>query len=158
MEKLLICPCWWNFVLIFIFSSYFFHSQIFYHFFHLPLSFLTSSRPHLSCFIHFIILPDLIKGRLYWVDSKLHMLCSVDLNGDNRKKVLQSSDYLAHPFALTVFEVLQLLNKTHSVWCLVFLSNCLNPHSLFLEIILIFDFYDWNQGHQHHVCENNKQN
>ncbi|KAM7369349.1 hypothetical protein PAMP_013623 [Pampus punctatissimus] len=32
------------------------------------------------------------------------MLCSVDLNGDNRKKVLQSSDYLAHPFALTVFE------------------------------------------------------
>ncbi|TKS84137.1 Very low-density lipoprotein receptor [Collichthys lucidus] len=47
---------------------------------------------------------DLIKGRLYWVDSKLHMLCSVDLNGDNRKKVLQSPDYLAHPFALTVFE------------------------------------------------------
>ncbi|CAG5867065.1 unnamed protein product [Menidia menidia] len=47
---------------------------------------------------------DLIKGRLYWVDSKLHMLCSVDLSGDNRKKVLQSSDYLAHPFAVTVFE------------------------------------------------------
>uniref|UniRef100_A0A3Q2GDD7 Very low density lipoprotein receptor n=1 Tax=Cyprinodon variegatus TaxID=28743 RepID=A0A3Q2GDD7_CYPVA len=46
----------------------------------------------------------LIKGRLYWVDSKLHMLCSVDLNGDNRNKVLQSADYLAHPFALTVFE------------------------------------------------------
>ncbi|XP_061071893.1 very low-density lipoprotein receptor isoform X13 [Conger conger] len=47
---------------------------------------------------------DLIKSRLYWVDSKLHMLCSVDLNGDNRRKVLQSQDYLAHPFALTVFE------------------------------------------------------
>uniref|UniRef100_A0A3B5LCM3 Very low density lipoprotein receptor n=1 Tax=Xiphophorus couchianus TaxID=32473 RepID=A0A3B5LCM3_9TELE len=47
---------------------------------------------------------DLIKGRLYWVDSKLHMLSSVDLNGDNRNKVLQSADYLAHPFALTVFE------------------------------------------------------
>nr|XP_029504464.1 very low-density lipoprotein receptor-like isoform X2 [Oncorhynchus nerka] len=47
---------------------------------------------------------DLIKSRLYWVDSKLHMLCSVDLNGDNRRKVLQSPDYLAHPFALTVFE------------------------------------------------------
>uniref|UniRef100_A0AAY4DEY9 Very low-density lipoprotein receptor n=1 Tax=Denticeps clupeoides TaxID=299321 RepID=A0AAY4DEY9_9TELE len=47
---------------------------------------------------------DLIKSRLYWVDSKLHMLCSVDLNGDNRRKVLQSHSYLAHPFALTVFE------------------------------------------------------
>uniref|UniRef100_A0A673XUN9 Very low density lipoprotein receptor n=1 Tax=Salmo trutta TaxID=8032 RepID=A0A673XUN9_SALTR len=47
---------------------------------------------------------DLIKSRLYWVDSKLHMLCSVDLNGNNRRKVLQSPDYLAHPFALTVFE------------------------------------------------------
>uniref|UniRef100_A0A8B9K7X9 Very low-density lipoprotein receptor n=1 Tax=Astyanax mexicanus TaxID=7994 RepID=A0A8B9K7X9_ASTMX len=47
---------------------------------------------------------DLIKSRLYWVDSKLHTLCSVDLNGDNRRKVLQSQDYLAHPFALTVFE------------------------------------------------------
>ncbi|KAG7273903.1 hypothetical protein CRUP_009159, partial [Coryphaenoides rupestris] len=46
----------------------------------------------------------LIKGRLYWVDSKLHMLCSVDLNGDNRRKVLQSLEYLGHPFALTVFE------------------------------------------------------
>ncbi|KAG7267553.1 LOW QUALITY PROTEIN: hypothetical protein CRUP_037860 [Coryphaenoides rupestris] len=44
------------------------------------------------------------KGRLYWVDSKLHMLCSVDLNGDNRRKVLQSLEYLGHPFALTVFE------------------------------------------------------
>lgn len=68
-----------------------------------------SSSSSLSCFFCFIFPSDLIKGRLYWVDSKLHTLCSVDLNGDNRKKVLQSSDYLAHPFALTVFEVLLLL-------------------------------------------------
>lgn len=59
-----------------------------------------------SSHIASVVALDLIKGRLYWVDSKLHMLCSVDLNGDNRNKVLQSSDYLAHPFALTVFEVL----------------------------------------------------
>ena len=73
------------------------------------LSFLPSHY-RLSCFFtRFIFLLDLIKGRLYWVDSKLHMLCSVDLNGDNRKKVLQSPDYLAHPFALTVFEVLLLI-------------------------------------------------
>lgn len=83
----------------------------------IPPSFLTSSHL-LSCFfIHFIFLPDLIKGRLYWVDSKLHMLCSVDLNGDNRKKVLQSQDYLAHPFALTVFEVLLLL-YSHTLFIL----------------------------------------
>lgn len=79
-------------------------------FFCLHLVFLTLFTS-LLFFIHSIFLSDLIKGRLYWVDSKLHMLCSVDLNGDNRKKVLQSSDYLAHPFALTVFEVLLLLNS-----------------------------------------------
>lgn len=55
--------------------------------------------------MNFLPFSDLIKSRLYWVDSKLHMLCSVDLNGNNRRKVLQSPDYLAHPFALTVFEV-----------------------------------------------------
>lgn len=57
-----------------------------------------------NMYINFLPL-DLIKSRLYWVDSKLHMLSSVDLNGDNRRKVLQSPEYLAHPFAVTVFEV-----------------------------------------------------
>lgn len=82
-----------------------------------PLCFLLST-------LHCIVLIDLIKGRLYWVDSKLHMLCSVDLNGDNRKKVLQSSEYLAHPFALTVFEVLLLLYALdHRPNCLSFSTD-----------------------------------
>lgn len=87
------------------------------HFLFFPLCFLLST---LLC----IVLIDLIKGRLYWVDSKLHMLCSVDLSGDNRKKVLQSSEYLAHPFALTVFEVLLLLNAlNHRAKCLSYSTD-----------------------------------
>lgn len=48
---------------------------------------------------------DLSNRRLYWVDSKLHLLSSVDLNGDNRKVLLSSQQHLGHPFALSVFEV-----------------------------------------------------
>ncbi|TRY77667.1 hypothetical protein DNTS_005809 [Danionella cerebrum] len=47
---------------------------------------------------------DLSSRRLYWVDSKLHLISSVDLNGDNRRVLLSSMDHLGHPFALTLFE------------------------------------------------------
>ncbi|XP_078531845.1 very low-density lipoprotein receptor [Lissotriton helveticus] len=47
---------------------------------------------------------DLVKSRLYWLDSKLHMLSSVDFNGQDRRIVLKSLAFLAHPLALTIFE------------------------------------------------------
>ncbi|XP_049582985.1 low-density lipoprotein receptor-related protein 8 isoform X1 [Syngnathus scovelli] len=47
---------------------------------------------------------DLSNRRLYWVDSKLHLLSSVDLNGDNRRVLLSSHHHLGHPFALTLFQ------------------------------------------------------
>lgn len=50
------------------------------------------------------IVLDLVKRRLYWLDLKLHQLCSVDLNGQDRRIILKSHEFLAYPLALTIFE------------------------------------------------------
>ncbi|KAM7401105.1 hypothetical protein PAMA_005342 [Pampus argenteus] len=47
---------------------------------------------------------DVANRRLYWVDSKLHLIASVDLNGAHRRTHLVSAERLGHPYAVAVFE------------------------------------------------------
>lgn len=47
---------------------------------------------------------DLLTQRLYWVDSKLHTLSSISVQGDGRHTLIIDQDKLAHPLGLTVFE------------------------------------------------------
>lgn len=48
---------------------------------------------------------DIVNQRLYWVDSKLHTLSSIDVNGLTRRSIIFSDEKLSHPLSLTVFEV-----------------------------------------------------
>ncbi len=53
----------------------------------------------------FKLFADYADDRIYWVDAKLHVIVSSDLDGHNRHVVLSSFTHLKHPFAVTVFEV-----------------------------------------------------
>lgn len=47
---------------------------------------------------------DVLSGRLYWVDSKLHTLSSISVNGAGRHTLIQDQHTLPHPMALAVFQ------------------------------------------------------
>ncbi|XP_078069987.1 low-density lipoprotein receptor-related protein 1-like [Mustelus asterias] len=84
---------------------------------------------------------DLVKSRLYWVDSKLHMLSSIDLNGQDRRTILQSEEFLVHPLAVSMFEdrifwidgeneIIYSANKFTGANVVTLASNLDEPHDL----------------------------
>ena len=47
---------------------------------------------------------DYVTNRLFWVDAKLHMISSCQLDGGDQRMIRADQDLLRHPFAITVFE------------------------------------------------------
>lgn len=47
---------------------------------------------------------DLITKRIFWLDAKLNSINSIDYDGQNRRLVLHSAQFIRHPFSLDIFE------------------------------------------------------